>query len=226
MSRNFELLQAVERAQGFFAPAVSSPDNERPAAITKPLLAEPLAADAELLKLVQRVFLAGTNGDAKRRVLFCGVEEGSASSYVCAQAARILAEQVPAPVCVVDVAHGCTVDCLSAQQLRSNLSFVSSKSVGSNGNGSGTTDTRSKISSLRNEFEFVLIDAAPLSSRSDAVILGKDTDGIILVIEAHSTRRAAARRAKEALDSAGVPLLGTVLNNRTFPIPEKLYRKL
>jgi protein-tyrosine kinase len=48
----------------------------------------------------------------------------------------------------------------------------------------------------------------------------------VLVLEANSTRRVAARKAKQALEAANVRVLGTVLNNRTFPIPEKIYRLL
>ncbi len=231
MSRNFELLQAVERLQDFFAPVAKPSDTEHAPAITKRSFAETVGADAELLKLVQHVFLAGTNGDARKRVLFCGVEEGSESSHVCAQAARILAEQVSAGVCVVD-AGVCAPPTDSSlqkvpQQPRPNLSFVSAKSFGASGDEAASAEAvRSKISSLRNDFDYVLIDAPPLTSRGEAILLGKQVDGIILVIEAHRTRRAAARRAKEALDAANVRLLGTVLNNRTFPVPEKLYRKL
>jgi Mrp family chromosome partitioning ATPase len=36
----------------------------------------------------------------------------------------------------------------------------------------------------------------------------------------------AARKAKQTLEAANVRVLGTVLNNRTFPIPEKIYRML
>jgi Mrp family chromosome partitioning ATPase len=49
---------------------------------------------------------------------------------------------------------------------------------------------------------------------------------VVVVVGAHSTRRETARKAKESLDAAHVHLLGTVLNNRTFPIPEALYRRL
>jgi Mrp family chromosome partitioning ATPase len=48
----------------------------------------------------------------------------------------------------------------------------------------------------------------------------------VLVLEANSTRRVAARKAKQALEASSVRVLGTVLNNRTFPIPEKIYRML
>ena len=49
---------------------------------------------------------------------------------------------------------------------------------------------------------------------------------VVLVVQANSTRREAARKGKESLDSANVRLLGVVLNERTFPIPEVLYRKI
>jgi Mrp family chromosome partitioning ATPase len=46
------------------------------------------------------------------------------------------------------------------------------------------------------------------------------------VVQANSTHREVARKAKESLDSAKVRILGAVLNERTFPVPESLYRKL
>jgi Mrp family chromosome partitioning ATPase len=72
----------------------------------------------------------------------------------------------------------------------------------------------------------MLIDAPGTSVCGDAQLLGQIADAAILVIEANSTRRLTARKAKESLESAGVRLLGTVLCNRLFPIPERLYRIL
>jgi hypothetical protein len=40
------------------------------------------------------------------------------------------------------------------------------------------------------------------------------------------TRRRAALQTKRALEEAGVRLLGTVLADREFPIPQNLYRRL
>ena len=79
---------------------------------------------------------------------------------------------------------------------------------------------------LREKFDYVLIDAAPLGSSTDAVLLGQKADGLVLIVEAHSTRREAARIAKETLAASKVNVLGAILNNRTFPIPESLYRRL
>jgi Mrp family chromosome partitioning ATPase len=47
-----------------------------------------------------------------------------------------------------------------------------------------------------------------------------------LVVEANHNRRDTVRRAKEQMESAQVRLLGAVLDQRTFPIPEGLYRRL
>ena len=85
---------------------------------------------------------------------------------------------------------------------------------------------RSRIAELREEFDYVLIDTPPVGSYADAVLLGQMTDGVILVVEANSTRREAARIAKETFESANVKVLGAILNNRAFPIPEALYKKL
>jgi Mrp family chromosome partitioning ATPase len=51
-------------------------------------------------------------------------------------------------------------------------------------------------------------------------------DGIILVLDAHSTRRVTARKIKESLESGRSRILGTVLSGRTFPVPDCLYRRL
>jgi Mrp family chromosome partitioning ATPase len=85
---------------------------------------------------------------------------------------------------------------------------------------------RSQMSELGKEFDYILIDAPPIQSSADAVLLGQVAEGVILVVEANSTRREAARRAMQTLEGANVRLLGVILNNRTFPIPEALYRRL
>ena len=40
------------------------------------------------------------------------------------------------------------------------------------------------------------------------------------------SRREPARKALQDLQTANVPALGAVLNQRTFPIPEALYKRL
>jgi len=79
---------------------------------------------------------------------------------------------------------------------------------------------------LREQFDYVMIDAPPLNSYSEGVALGQFADGLVLVLEANSTRRDATARIAERLHSMQVQILGAVLNKRTFPIPASLYRRL
>ena len=85
---------------------------------------------------------------------------------------------------------------------------------------------RTRFSELREEFDYLLVDTPPMSSYPDAVLLGQLTDGIILVIGSNSTRCEPARIVKESFEAAGVPILGAVLNRRTYPIPEALYQRM
>jgi Mrp family chromosome partitioning ATPase len=85
---------------------------------------------------------------------------------------------------------------------------------------------RERLAELRASFHYLLVSAPALGRETDATWIGQLADGIVLIVEAHQTRRETVRRAKEQLESARVRLLGAVLDQRTFPIPEKLYRRL
>ncbi len=80
-----------------------------------------------------------------------------------------------------------------------------------------------RVMELRNEFDYVLIDSAPMNTNAEGALLGQLADGLVLVLEANSTRREAAVRITESLRSSNVRVLGAVLNKRTFPIPESVY---
>jgi Mrp family chromosome partitioning ATPase len=113
------------------------------------------------------------------------------------------------------------------QQIASNLWLISGHLAATNGGVTASLEqVRSQIKELPPEFAYVVINAPPVGLYSDAALLGQWANGVVLVLEANSTRRVAARKAKETLEAANVRLLGMVLNNRTFPIPEKIYRML
>jgi Mrp family chromosome partitioning ATPase len=85
---------------------------------------------------------------------------------------------------------------------------------------------KERIAELRSAFDYVLIDAPPLNSYADAMVFGRLTDGVVLVLEANATRREAAVRVTESLQATRIPVLGAVLNKRTFPIPSALYKRI
>ena len=85
---------------------------------------------------------------------------------------------------------------------------------------------RETIAILREEFDYLLIDTASLSRSSDATLLSRIVDGVVLVLQAHRTRWEVALAAKKQLQEAGANILGVVLNRRKLVIPERLYRRL
>jgi len=60
--------------------------------------------------------------------------------------------------------------------------------------------------------DVVLLDSPPVLAVTDAAVLSKRIDGLLLVTEAGQTRRDAARQAVLNLQQAGANLLGGVLN--------------
>jgi Mrp family chromosome partitioning ATPase len=83
-----------------------------------------------------------------------------------------------------------------------------------------------RLEQLRLDFDYTLLQAPAAGSSSEAAMFGSLCDGVILVLEARSTRRLAAQKVKAMLHAANARLLGTILTERTFPIPERIYRKL
>ena len=73
-------------------------------------------------------------------------------------------------------------------------------------------------------FDYVLF--AAIVSDSDMPLFCSVCDGAVLVLTANRTRKDAALRAKEHLMQCNGELLGTVLDGRTFPVPEAIYQRL
>ena len=95
-----------------------------------------------------------------------------------------------------------------------NLFFVPAGRVGSSAaellaNGR----MRTLLKRLEPVFDWIIVDSAPAVPVSDAAILSKDCDGILLVVRSNSTPVDAAKRARS--EFAGRNLLGVVLNGIT-----------
>jgi Mrp family chromosome partitioning ATPase len=85
---------------------------------------------------------------------------------------------------------------------------------------------RHRISELRSGVDYVLIDASAMNVSNDVTALAAAADGVVLVLKANSSRRETVRKAVQDLQAAHVRVLGAVLNQRTFPIPESIYNRL
>ena len=82
------------------------------------------------------------------------------------------------------------------------------------------------LGELRHGFEYSIVQGLPAGESNTTTEMAQIADGVVLVVSAERTRRASARKVKEMLDAAQVRLLGAVLSDREFPIPERIYRRL
>ena len=82
------------------------------------------------------------------------------------------------------------------------------------------------LSDLRVRFDQIIIDTPPLIPVTDPGIIGTVTDGMLLVIQAGRTQRGVINRATELLNQAQVKILGHVLTNVEYHLPEYIYRYL
>jgi capsular exopolysaccharide synthesis family protein len=208
-----------------------------------------MLAGEETLRLVQRVFLLQAQ-EPPHMVVFAGVDHGNGCSRICVNVAETLAKNIRGSVCLVEANlrspalpemfgttnhHGLTDALLNEGPIRSFAKLVRGENLWLLSSGALAADSakllnserlKTRFAELRKEFDFVLVDAPPLTPYSDALAFGQLTDGFVLVVEANATRREAALQVSENLRAANVRILGAVLNQRTFPIPETLYNKL
>ena len=82
------------------------------------------------------------------------------------------------------------------------------------------------LSEVKTQFDYILIDTSPVISVTDAGILSSLVDGVIMVIQAGRTQRGVVKRAVELLQQTHAKLLGHVLTNIEYHLPEYIYRYL
>jgi polysaccharide biosynthesis transport protein len=207
------------------------------------------APSEEEIKLVQRVFVV-PGQDAPKSVAFCGVDEEDESKCICARVGEILAARGAGRVCLIDASlhapslqsrygmdghvgiRDASRDAGAAANLArqigvGNLWLLTAESGGTGPQAVLSMERfRDLISQLREQFSTILVAAPPVNHSAATMVLGQFVDGVILVLKANSTHRAAAVKAKENLQASSVRLLGAILADRTYPVPEGLYRRL
>jgi succinoglycan biosynthesis transport protein ExoP len=69
------------------------------------------------------------------------------------------------------------------------------------------------LARARKEFDFILIDTPPTALFSDARILGRHSDGVIVVIHAGKITRAELNTVCQKFQKDGTPVIGTIVNH-------------
>ena len=87
----------------------------------------------------------------------------------------------------------------------------------------GSNKMKQILASLRESFNFILIDCPPAIAVSDAAVISVNSDAVILVFNRQKTSTASARQAVESLQAVRAPILGAILNGVNISDPDYAY---
>ena len=185
--------------------------------------------------LVQQLFFRPESRPV-RHVGLATIEPSTATATLCLEVARALAAEDRYDVGLID-AYPDSVPLQTQLQIPSpnpavatwpiapRLCMVPRQSWLPDADGRRLTDRNlSRLRELTTEFDFSILCCAPVSWLTASIV--QTCDGLVLVLTANKTRRLVAAQIKDHLSKAQVPLLGTVLAERRFPVPQGLYRNL
>lgn len=82
------------------------------------------------------------------------------------------------------------------------------------------------ISQLKSKYDYLIFDTPPIIPVTDAGLLGAQTDGVVMVIQAERTQKGVVKHSEGLLKQAQARLLGYILTNIQYHIPGYIYRYL
>lgn len=108
-----------------------------------------------------------------------------------------------------------------------NLTFISSGAVPENPAELLASERMKQfLHTIKGKFDHIIIDTPPIIPVTDSGILGSQVDGVLMVIQAGRTQRGIVRRASELLHQAHSKIVGHILTNIEYHLPEYIYRYL
>ena len=82
------------------------------------------------------------------------------------------------------------------------------------------------LSECGQRFQFVIVDSAPVTLYAETLALAKQVETVVLIVRARETRWDVTLSAKTQIQKVNPRLLGVVLNQRKFYIPEWIYQRI
>ena len=85
----------------------------------------------------------------------------------------------------------------------------------------GGANMEKLLKEIEDKYDYIILDTPPISFVTDAAVLGRLVDGAILVVRQNHATIDAAKSAKRNLETAGVKIIGAVLNDYNSKTNEK-----
>jgi Mrp family chromosome partitioning ATPase len=248
MSKIFEALQnARDEVKG--PEILAEPRAAIPSAVPLPSMFPELSMEEEMVRLHQHldVLLPDVN---HKVVQFIGTRQGEGASTAANEFARVSAARFGQRVLLLDAdPYKAPQASPEAVQLDDGGPTASASRdpegvapyqignaslfVGTLPHGSGSTKSAAGSPQadafwerLRQRFDLVLVDSLPAVTSADGLAISSKVDGVILVVEAETTRWPVAENLRDSILRSGGKVLGIVFNKRRYYIPDFIYKRL
>ena len=198
------------------------------------------AAPAPILSLVRQIFFPAPTV-RRTSILFAAADAGTKVLTVCEQVGQALAQMSGATVAIMEASSAANSNFNASNskkktgsvaesdwwrsgssQIAENLWRVPAALMTDCSDHAGPWRQAAETGDL--PFDYIIF--AGIVTDGETPAFCSECDGAVLVLTANQTRRESALRARNYLLQCNAELLGTVLDDRTFPVPEAIYRRL
>ena len=87
----------------------------------------------------------------------------------------------------------------------------------------GSSRMEQTVNALKEIADYIVLDCPPVVAVTDASVLSRRADGVILVLDANQVRPEMAQKAIELLENAQANILGTILNRAEIEAEHSYY---
>lgn len=87
----------------------------------------------------------------------------------------------------------------------------------------GSVQLRRFLDEMRRRFDLIIFDTPPLNAATDAVVLGTQVDGVVIVVRSGKTNKEVARQKMELFKNVHAKIIGVILNGTTVDLAHEGY---
>lgn len=204
----------------------------------------------EEYQILKNIVLSQSSGKAIQTIMIAGAVNNEGCSTVAVNLAETMAKNGSLNVCLIDanlrrpalheafqsensfgltdiILKGKTVAEVMKKTKFPNLSVIlSGKNSAEPASIFEAHKMKEFILNLKESFDYIIFDSAPVNAYPDAQFLATRMDGVIFVVRAEKTRWEVVYKAKERVQISNARILGAVLNRKRYLIPKFLYENL
>jgi len=89
-----------------------------------------------------------------------------------------------------------------------------------------TPQHKEKFETLKQSFDYIVFDGNSIFGSSEAAQVAKNFDGIVITVNAESTKGEVVQQTIEKVKNLEGTVFGVILNNRKYYLPKELYGKI